>query len=192
MCIGVGVTTGLRAGGFGVSILVRTRELSNSKASRPTWRPPSFLFKWYTVSFPGVGRGGEGRRNRLSVNLTTHFHVVRRLRRIGTLRPFPLCVCMDSAEKTLPLYLVHAPDGIFSRCLGNLPWPVRLFTHYLILRALLIFILVFATWIGLAPTNPPGNADPLRYFLSSFEERSKRKDLGEGERTKEAIRHKTF
>jgi len=40
-------------------------------------------------------------------------------------------------------------------------------------------------WYG---TNQPVcNADPFRYFLLSFEERNKRKDLGEGERLKEAI-----
>jgi hypothetical protein len=37
-----------------------------------------------------------------------------------------------------------------------------------------------------------GNADPFRYYLSSFEERNKRKDLDEGERMKEAIGHKSF
>jgi len=45
-------------------------------------------------------------------------------------------------------------------------------------------------WSG---TNQPvGNADPFRFYLSSFEERNKRKDLGVGERMKEAIGHKFF
>jgi hypothetical protein len=45
-------------------------------------------------------------------------------------------------------------------------------------------------WSG---TNQPvGTADLSRYFRSPYEERNKRKDVGEGERMKEAIGHKIF
>jgi len=52
------------------------------------------------------------------------------------------------------------------------------------------FVLRDLKWSG---TNQPVSiVDLFRYFLSSFEERNKRKDLGEGERMKEGIGHKTF
>ena len=45
-------------------------------------------------------------------------------------------------------------------------------------------------WFG--TNQPASNADPFRYFLSSFEERNKRNALGEGERMKEQEDSKPF
>lgn len=58
MCVGVGVTTGLRVGGFGVSIPVRTGGLSNSKTSRPSLEATQLSIQIVHGFFP-VGRGGE-------------------------------------------------------------------------------------------------------------------------------------
>jgi len=58
MCIGVGVTTGIRAGGFEVYILVRTRGLSNSETSRPSLEATQLSIQMVHGFFP-LGRGGE-------------------------------------------------------------------------------------------------------------------------------------
>jgi len=58
MCIGVGVTTGLRVGGFGVYIPVRTEELSNFKTSRPSLEATQLSIQMLHGFFR-VGRGGK-------------------------------------------------------------------------------------------------------------------------------------
>jgi len=50
--------TGLRAGGFGVTILIRTRGLSNSGTSRPTLEATQPSIQMVHGFFPG-GRAGE-------------------------------------------------------------------------------------------------------------------------------------
>jgi hypothetical protein len=45
---------------------------------------------------------------------------------------------------------------------------------------------------GLRDLKWCGTNQPVGGFLSTFEERNKSKELGEGERMKEAIGHKTF
>jgi len=60
MCVGVGVTTGPRVGGFGVSIPVRTEGLSNSKTPRPSLEATQLSIQMVHGFFPrGEGKGGE-------------------------------------------------------------------------------------------------------------------------------------
>jgi hypothetical protein len=158
ICIGVGVTIRLR-----VRIPVGARDFSflqnvqtGSRANSPSW-----------IS-TGVVSRRRGGGICWGVNLTTQFHVVQRLRMGGAMPVVLLCLFVAWAEETLSYYLIHALHGIISSCLGTLPWPVRIFTHFLILRAPIAFHLALRDLTWSRPNQPPIQWVPYTLSCISF------------------------
>jgi hypothetical protein len=65
---------------------------SFSKSPGPLWGPPSLTLNGNGGLFTALGESDRG------VNLTTHFHLVPRLRASGVLRLFPLHAFMTCPE----------------------------------------------------------------------------------------------
>jgi hypothetical protein len=132
ICIGVGITTRLRAGNFGIWNPVGARLFSFLQNVRPGsgTNSPSYLLGTGVFS----GGGGEllGREFNHSIPRSAE------VKMSGAIPPVTLCL-QDVVRENFTCYLIYVLDSLVSISLGILPWPVSIFTHFLMLRARIAF-----------------------------------------------------